>query len=45
MALVPLGAFIVFVMSAAGGPKLFMHNAVWWLRDAFHYCVRWVQSF
>ena len=45
MALVPLGAFVLFVVSASGGPHAFVRDATFWLRDAVHHCVQWVQSF
>ena len=44
MAVIPLGVFAIFIVSASGGPRAFVHNATMWLSDAIHYCVRWVQS-
>jgi hypothetical protein len=45
MALVPLAAFTIFVVAAAGGPKAFVTSATYWLQDAVDYCVQFVKSF
>ena len=44
MAIVPLLFFAFFVVVAAGGPRQFVSNATYWLRDLVDYCVRWVES-
>lgn len=45
MAVIPLAAFVIFVVAAAGGPAQFVNAATYWLRDLVDFCVRWVGSF
>jgi hypothetical protein len=45
MAVVPLAAFVTFVVVAAGGPRQFVNQVTYWLRDVVNYCLRWVESF
>ncbi len=43
MALIPLAAFAIFVVAAAGGPKQFVSDATYWLRDFVNGCANWVE--